>query len=162
MEDDLGRPDGMLDCRVGMPPLPKLCRTAVPPWVLLEMAMDEPRAWPLTLADSGGCRGVAFVEAMESLDLGATGVANGCGVAGTFSDADGEGGVGVSETLEEVAAFAGGVSNDGADASVVVGDNSDLGEAATTFGLIVRDLLLVARTSSAFSSFFLTISVSTR
>jgi len=95
----------MLDCRTGRPPFPRLCRTDGVPCVLLATAMEEPRAWPLGRAEGGGCRGVAFRDAMESLDFGATGVVNGCGVEGTLSDCGGEGGVGVSDTLEEVVAW---------------------------------------------------------
>ncbi len=124
------------------------------------MAIDEPRAWPFPRADTGGGRGVALVEVIESLVLGASGVANGCGVAGTVSEVGGDGGVGVSETLEEVVALVRGVSKDGPEASVVVGDSSDLGDGATAFGVMVREALLVASTSSALSSFFLTMSVS--
>lgn len=95
---------------------------------------------------------------IDSLDLG-TGVVNGFGGAEAFSEFGGDGGVGVSDTLDEVGALAG-VSNDGPDASVVVGDSSDRGDMAAGFDVMLNGRLLRVASSSAFSSFFFRISVS--
>lgn len=65
----------------------------------------------------------------------------------------------MSEILDEVGAFAG-VSNDGPDASVVVGDSSDRGDAAAGLDVMLKGRLFFAKSSSAFASFFFNTSVS--
>jgi len=84
------------------------------------------------------------------------GVANGLAEGADFSEIGGEGGVGVSETPDEDV-FAGGVSRE---ASVVVGDSSDRGDAETATGSMERVLLLLASDCSALCSFSFIMSVS--
>jgi hypothetical protein len=103
-----------------------------------------------------GCRGVSILPLIEVLGLGSEGVANGLVIGADFSEMGGDGGVGVSETPDEEV-FAGGVSKE---ASVVVGDSSERGEAETVGGSIERALLLLARDCSALWSLSLIISAS--
>lgn len=80
-----------------------------------------------------GGRGVVLLAFIESLLFGMLGV-NGFGAGTDFSEIGGDGGVGVSDRPEEDAVFVGGVSNDGEDVVVVVGDSSDRGDLDASIG----------------------------
>ena len=73
-----------------------------------------------------------------------------------FSDIGGDGGVGVSDTPDEDAVFGGGVSKDGDESFVVVGDSSDLGDVCVRS--ITSGRLNRSSRASVFRSLFFVIS----
>lgn len=92
----------------------------------------------------------------EVLPLGSEGVMYGLVVGADCSDIGGDGGVGVSDTPEDDV-LGGGVSKE---ASVVVGESSERGEADTAEGSMESVLLLRARDCSALWSLSLMMSAS--
>ena len=85
---------------------------------------------------------------------------NGFGAGADFSEIGGEGGVGVSDRPDEDAVLAGGVSNDGEDVFVSVGDSSERGDLDASIGCRFNGFLFRTKASSAFRSFSLIMSVS--
>ncbi len=105
-------------------------------------------------------RGVVLLVVMESLLFGMPGVVNGFGAGADFSEMGGDGGVGVSDKPDEDAVLAGGVSNDGEDVVVSVGDNSGRGDLDASIGCRFNGFLRRSKVSSALRSFSLNMSVS--
>ena len=90
------------------------------------------------------------------------GVADGFATVFDLSDVGGDGGVGASERPDEDAVFVGGVSKEGEDVVVVVGDSSDRGDLdPSIIGCRVSDFFsFSSNASSALRSFSFVISVS--
>lgn len=126
--------------------------------------MEVPRAWLVGLgvilegAEGRGIEG----PLRDNLVLGIE-VAVGTDdfVLIDWSETGGDGGVGASEMPEEEAVFAGGVSKVGEDALVVVGDNSDRGDAEILMGCKVRFFRTREVFEISMSSLFLVMSAST-
>lgn len=97
---------------------------------------------------------------MDSRGLGILGATTGLEIFADLSETGGEGGVGVSESPDEERVFAGGVSNEGDDVLVVVGDSSDRGEAEMDTGWSLRYCSDRIEACRAFRSFSLVMSVS--
>lgn len=125
--------------------------------------MDGPRVCPFGLEAAeaeGAGRGTEAFPVRDDRGLGIPGVAKDLETLADFSDIGGEGGVGVSESPEEEAVLAGGVSNVGDEALVVVGDNSERGDAEMAIGCRVKFFSRRAKLSVAFRNFSLVMSVS--
>ena len=94
----------------------------------------------------------------ESLLFGMLGVVDSFGASADFSEIGGDGGVGVSDKPEEDAVLVGGVSNDGDEVVVSVGDNSERGVLDASMDCRFSGLLLRSKASSDFRSFSLIMS----
>lgn len=96
--------------------------------------VDDPRAWLVVRELYVDCLGVVLLAITDVLVLEMLGVTRAfgfgeaLGIEIDFSDIGGDGGVGVSDMPEEDAVFGGGVSREGEESFVVVGDSSDLGD----------------------------------
>jgi hypothetical protein len=101
-------------------------------------------------------REVIPLAVSDCLALGIAGVAKGLDILVDLSENGGEGGVGVSDKDD----FAGGVSKVGEEAVVVVGDNSERGDADSDIGWMVKCFSRGASCSVAFCSFSLVMSAS--
>lgn len=126
--------------------------------------VEDPRAWLAIRELYVDGRGVVLLAMMEVRVLGMLGVTRAFGlgedfsVGIDFSDIGGDGGVGVSDMPEEDAVFGGGVSKDGEESFVVVGDSSDLGDVCVrsiTNGFMPRPI-----NASVFRSFSFVMSFS--
>ena len=111
-----------------------LCLNAEDGAPRLLTCVEDPRAWLVIRELYVDCRGVVLLAMTDVLVLGMLGVTKAFGLGEAFgmdidfSEIGGDGGVGVSDMPEEDAVFSGGVSKDGEESFVVVGDSSDLGD----------------------------------
>ena len=118
--------------------LDMLCRNEEEGPVRANAGIEGPRLWLIGLdvvdPEVDGREEIPFAVS-EGRVLGMLGVAKGLDAFIDLSENGGEGGVGVSDSDT---IFGGGVSKVGEEAVVVVGDNSERGEADTVMGCRVK------------------------
>ncbi len=177
IDEDCANPADRWGRAAAAPGFDRLCRKVDDGPVRERAGMDGPRTWPPLLglvvvevvmaAELDGRRRVEVALGKEGRDLGMAGVAKGLEAGADDlseiggSEMGGDGGVGVSDNPDDDAVFAGGVSNVGDEALVVVGDSSERGEAEVAMGWRVSFVFSDLRKASrALLSFSLVISAS--